>query len=128
MSVPVYDASALLAVIFDEPGADVVMDYLATPGGEVSAVNWAEVVAKLVERGLTEAEAVSELSPLGLDIVSLDAKQANAAGGLRKVTRNLGLSLGDRCCLALVHLRDSCAITADRDWMELKGFDVRPIR
>ena len=52
MSTFVYDASALLAVIFDEPGADDVMDCLAHPGGEVCAVNWSEVGAKLAEHGL----------------------------------------------------------------------------
>ncbi|WP_040662319.1 PIN domain-containing protein [Nitrococcus mobilis] len=61
-STVVYDASTLLAVVFDEPGSDSVIDYLAHPDGKVSAVNWSEVGAKLAERGLQEKELVHELA------------------------------------------------------------------
>lgn len=128
MTVPVYDASALLAVIFDEPGADTALEYLATPGGEVSAVNWSEVGAKLAERGVAETEISSELSPLGLDVVPFDEAQANVAAGLRPITRKLGLSLGDRCCLALAHTRGARVITADGAWLKLEDFNVVAIR
>lgn len=120
----VYDASAILAVIFDEPGANTVMEYLATPGGEASAVNWSEVGAKLAERGLQEAEIPSELAVFGLDIIPFDEVQANIAAGLRPTTRKLGLSLGDRCCLALARLHNARVITADATWREVPGFEV----
>lgn len=128
MTVPVYDASALLAVIFDEPGADVALQYLAMPGGEVSAVNWSEVGAKLAERGVTETEISSELSPLGLDVVPFDEAQAVIAAGFRPITRKLGLSLGDRCCLALARMRGARVITADVAWLKLESFNVTAIR
>lgn len=128
MSTLVYDASALLAVIFNEPGADEVMEFLAQPGGEASAVNWSEVGAKLAERGLREKEISSELATFGLDVVPFDEAQANAAAGLRPATRKLGLSLGDRCCLALGKLRSARIITADASWQKLAGFDVVSVR
>lgn len=128
MSALVYDASALLAVIFDEPGADAVMDFLARPGGEASAVNWSEVGAKLTERGLKESEISLELGVFGLDVVPFDEAQANTAAGLRPATRELGLSLGDRCCLALARLHGARVITADGAWQTLEGFDVVAVR
>jgi PIN domain nuclease of toxin-antitoxin system len=128
MSVIVYDASALLAVIFDEPGANEAMEFLARPGGEVSAVNWSEVGAKLAERGLKEAEFNRELAAFGLDVVPFDAAQASLAASLRPVTSKLGLSLGDRCCLALARLRGARVVTADAAWLQLRGFDVASVR
>lgn len=124
----VYDASALLAVVFDEPGAEAVLKHLALPGGEVSAVNWSEVGAKLAERGLPEADLPSELAAFGLDIIPFDEAQAHLAAGLRPDTHKLGLSLGDRCCLALARLHDARVITADRAWQQLSGFDVILVR
>ncbi|MDN5874025.1 MAG: type II toxin-antitoxin system VapC family toxin [Sinobacteraceae bacterium] len=128
MSAVVYDASALLAVIFDEPGADNTMAYLARPGGEVSAVNWSEVGAKLAERGLPEKEFRRELAAFSLEVVPFDAEQAHAAAALRPLTREFGLSLSDRCCLALAQLHDACVITADGNWRKVPGFDVVAIR
>lgn len=128
MSTVVYDASALLAVVFDEPGSDSVMDYLARPGGEVSAVNWSEVGAKLAERGLQEKELVHELAAFALDVVPFDEAQANVAAALRPGTRKFGLSLGDRCCLALARLRGARVVTADVAWLQLRGFDVVSVR
>lgn len=128
MNALVYDASALLAVVFDEPDAQAVLEYLAIPGGEISAVNWSEVGAKLTERGLPEADLSSELAAFGLDIVAFDEAQAHVAAGLRPATHELGLSLGDRCCLALARLHGARVITADRAWQQLSGFDVVSVR
>lgn len=128
MSALVYDASALLAVIFDEPGADHALEYLSKPGGEVSAVNWSEVGSELAERGLAAQDIPSELAPFGLDIVPLDEAQAHVAAALRPQTAKLGLSLGDRCCLALARVHEARVITADRTWLEVPGFDVIAVR
>lgn len=128
MSIFVYDASALLAVIFDEPGSNIVMDCLAKPGGEASAVNWSEIGAKLAERGLSVADISTELATFGLDIVPFDEDQAHVAAGLRPLTADLGLSLGDRCCLALAQIHKARVVTADHAWLKLPGFDVVAIR
>lgn len=124
----VYDASALLAVVFSEPGADAVLERLSQPGGEVSAVNWSEVGAKLAERGLPAQDIASELSAFGLDVIPFDEEQANLAAALRPVTRQLGLSLGDRSCLALARIRHASVVTADASWKKLEGFDVVAVR
>ena len=124
----VYDASALLAVVFDEPGADVVMSHLAHQGGAVSAVNWAEVGSKMIERGLQAQALGRELASFAVEIVPFDAEQALICASLRLQTKALGLSLADRSCLGLAQARRAKAITADRAWTKLKGFDVALIR
>jgi PIN domain nuclease of toxin-antitoxin system len=91
-------------------------------------VNWSEVGAKLAERGLKEAEFTRELAAFGLDAVPFDAAQANLAASLRPVTSKLGLSLGDRCCLALARLHGARVVTADAAWLQLRGFDVASVR
>jgi ribonuclease VapC len=124
----VYDASALLAVVFSETGADAVIESLSQAGGEVSAANWAEVGSKMVERGLSVPEVAHELAAFSLTVAPLDEAQALVAAGLRIATKTLGLSLGDRCCLALAQTRGATVVTADRGWKKLKGFDVQLIR
>lgn len=124
----VYDASALLAVVFSEPGADVVIEQLGAQDGEVSAANWAEVGSKLTERGLSAREVRRELSAFSLPVAPLDEAQALLAADLRRSTKSLGLSLGDRCCLALAQTRGATVVTADRLWKKLKGFDIQLIR
>lgn len=124
----VYDASALLALALAEPGGEAVLELLSAPDGEVSAVNWSEVGSKLAERGLQPGQIASELSAFGLHVVAFDEEQANLAAALRPATRALGLSLGDRCCLALAKLRDARVVTADSSWKKLEGFDVICVR
>jgi ribonuclease VapC len=123
----VLDASALMAVLREEPGAaavEAVLDRAA-----VSAVNLSEVQAKLVERGTPAATAWSWLVDLALDVVDFDASQARVAGDLRPLTRVQGLSFGDRACLALAHVRGLPAMTADRAWSGLEvGVEIRAIR
>lgn len=113
-SVPIIDASALLAAMLGEPGAEIVAPLLAD--ARVSAVNLAEVIAKLQERGVPEVDIDESLADLDLDIVPFDASQARHAGLLRASTRKAGLSLGDRACLALAIDTGGIAITADAAW------------
>lgn len=117
MSEHVLDASALLAVMFGERGAEAVLE--ALPGAVIGAVNLAEVVAKLQERGVPEAEIDRDIAELDLPVIPFDEVQAMAAGKLRARTRSHGLSLGDRACLALAATRRVPAITTDRGWAEL---------
>jgi ribonuclease VapC len=124
----VYDASALLAVAFSEPGAEVVIEHLNEPGGEISAANLAEVGSKMAEHGLSASQVQHELASFALEVVPLDEAQALLVAGLRVPTLALGLSLGDRCCLALAQTRAATVVTADRSWKKLKGFDVKLIR
>jgi PIN domain nuclease of toxin-antitoxin system len=123
----VLDSSALLCLLGAEAGADEVAS--ALPDAVIGAVNLAEVIAKLRERGLSAAEVHSVLDGLPLDVRPFTASQAHATGGLRPATRHLGLSLGDRACLALAMELGAAALTADRDWLKLDlGVEVRPVR
>ena len=110
----VLDASALLCLIFQEPGADRVEACL--PGARMGAANLAEVIGKLIDLGVDGEAVAQELAELDLEIVPLDRRQAETAGYLRATTKGLGLSLGDRCCLALTEMLDATALTTDRAW------------
>lgn len=87
----------------------------------MSAVNLAETIAKMSELGMTEALITQVLDPLHLRIVPFDAQLARATGLLRAATRALGLSLGDRACLALAARMNATALTTDRAWAALTG-------
>ena len=118
MSEVVLDASALLAVLRVEPGAERVEERLE--GAAIGAVNLSEVVAKLIEDGVPEAEIRGAVGQLQLKIHPFDVEQAYVAGGLRQATRSLGLSFGDRACLALAGRLGAVALTADRSWSGLE--------
>ena len=95
----VLDASAILAILFDEPGSAIAQRYLQA--GTVSAVNLAEVAAKLADRSITMSMARTIINQLNLDVRAMTADQAWRSASLRDLTRSAGLSLGDRACLAL---------------------------
>jgi ribonuclease VapC len=123
----VLDASALMAVLREEPGASAVEAVLDRAA--ISAVSLSEVQAKLVERGTAAKSAWSSLIDLDLDVVDFDVPQAKVAGDLRRLTRIQGLSLGDRACLALAQALGLPAMTADRAWAGLEvGIEIRTIR
>ena len=123
----VLDASALLALVNGEPGADRVVK--AIPGACLCAVNLAEVVGKLSDEGMPEAVLRTAIGGLGLRIVPFGEDLAWRTGLLRPVTRSLGLSLGDRACLTLAADLELPAMTADRTWSELdEGIQVEQIR
>lgn len=100
-----------------EPGADAVHAIL--PNARISAVNLAEVVAKLKERAVPDDVIVDSLAELDLDVISFDQPQAMRAGLLRQATRAAGLSFGDRACLATAVTAGATAITTDRVWGDL---------
>jgi PIN domain nuclease of toxin-antitoxin system len=127
VSEAVLDASALLALLNEEPGHELVATVISA--AIISAVNLSEVVGKLADRGIADQELRSAIDALGLGVVPFDQAQAYAAGLLRPLTRRAGLSLGDRACLGLALLRKAPAYTTDRGWRKVSvGVEVRPIR
>jgi PIN domain nuclease of toxin-antitoxin system len=112
------DASAVLTLVHREPGWEEVRDVLST--AVVSAVNAAEVCGKLAEWGVDASRWRSLFERLGVDVIPFDGEQAKEAARLRPLTKNAGLSLGDRACLAAAQVRDATAVTADRGWAGLK--------
>jgi ribonuclease VapC len=123
----ILDASALLAVLGDEPGGELVAPLLE--GAVISTVNWCEVLARYVDLGLETAGREAEIESLGVSLAPFTSRQAEVAAGLLPLTRKAGLSLGDRACLALALDRGGQPITADRAWRRIDvGLDVTLIR
>lgn len=113
----VFDSSALLAITFEEEGAEVAAQALSD--GIISAVNASEVITRYVDLGASEEDARASLLTFGLNIYPFDESLAIVTGLMRAVTRDAGLSLGDRACLALAIREQTKVITADRMWAKL---------
>lgn len=113
-AVYVLDASALLALMLGEDGANEVHAILAD--AHISAVNLSEVVSKLQDKGVPDDVIVQSLAELDLDILPFVHEHAIRAGLLRRETRAAGLSLGDRACLATAATIGATVVTADRHW------------
>lgn len=123
----VLDASAVLAWLRAEPGAEVVESYLEA--AVISAVNLSEIYQKLAQRGVDADRTLRQLRTLGIGIEPVTATDAVTAATLWPATRTAGLSLGDRCCLALATRLAGPAITADTAWTQLEvAVTVVPIR
>ena len=125
----VLDASAVLALLLEEPGADRVTDVILA-GAEMTTANFAEVATKYVLRGaMAEARALQARLPVAL--VAVDQDLALRAALMAQATRPAGLSLGDRLCLALAQRSRNAVLTADRGWLavaEAVGVVVEMIR
>jgi len=119
MNKIVLDASAILAVINREPGAEILTPAMLARS-VASAVNLAEVQTKLVSRGWTSDEAWEDATSPVREVVPFDEKQARAAGDLVIQTRALALSLGDRACLGLGIALNVPVYTSEKAWKKLK--------
>ena len=117
MAIAVLDTSAFLAVFKSEPGADRVMAVMHDC--VMSSVNAAEVHTKLAEWGMPPELRDQAFALVPATIVDFDMELARSAGGMRSQTKTLGLSLGDRACLALARRKGLPAITADQTWAKV---------
>jgi ribonuclease VapC len=115
----VLDSSAILSVLFHETGGETAITYFA--GSAVSSVNLTEVVSKLQDSGVLDDAIEEYVRDLKLTVVPHTESLAIKAGLMRNSTRSLGLSLGDRACLALANERDAIAVTTDKAWTKLDG-------
>jgi ribonuclease VapC len=116
-----------------ESGSDLVATAL-TQGTALSAVNWAEVLSKFSLQGKQPQEVTTQLRDLGLlgqaiQIYPVDEEIALMIAEILPSTRSMGLSLGDRACLALALKLNLPALTADKAWINVNtGVSVRLIR
>jgi ribonuclease VapC len=123
----ILDASALLAVLGDEPGGELVAPLL--DGAVISTVNWSEVLARYVDLGLEIGGREGEIEALGVSLAPFTPRHSEIAAGLLPLTRKAGLSLGDRACLALALDLGGRPVTADRAWARIDvGLAVTLIR
>jgi PIN domain nuclease of toxin-antitoxin system len=123
----VLDSSAVLAVVWREPGAEIVTEMI--PDAKISAVNMAEVYSKLADHGAAGEAARDLVLDMKLEVVAYDDMQAQRTGKLRQPTRSFGLSIGDRACLGLAEAKNATAVTAEKSWATLGlGIDVKTIR
>lgn len=133
MPAAILDASALLAYLRDESGADVVADAVAT-GAVISTVNLGEALSRVADRDADPARVAREMTDRGLldgaiAVEPLTTADAIEVARLRPLTRDLGLSLGDRACLALANRVDAPVLTADSAWSKLDlPLELRQIR
>ena len=127
MARVVLDASALLAYIHGETGADRVAAVVEE--AIISTVNFAEAMTKLVLTTRSRERALLLIEEAEVDVVDFDQKLAQETGALADLTRARGLSLGDRACLALAQREHAVALTADRAWRKVDvGVDIQFIR
>lgn len=130
---PVLDASALLAHLGNEPGAELVADAIAA-GATIGTVNLAEALSTLAARGQDPSDVASELTARGLldgaiTVEPFTTADAIEAARLRPITRQAGLSLADRACLAIARRLGVPVLTSDQAWASLAlDVDIRPIR
>ena len=115
----VLDASALIAMLREEPGAIKVAHAIAD--ARMSVVNYAEVVSYFIYAGMDQNDIDAMLDPLPVQLVPADKDLARLAGHLRGPTVSAGLSLGDRFCLALAKRKGLPAWTADKEWKRIGG-------
>jgi ribonuclease VapC len=115
--VIVLDASAVLAFVYTEAGHETVFGHLET--GHISAANWSEVLQKIKTNGGDPGRQSVLLAAMGLAVEPLTIEDAKVAASLYGATKQAGLSLGDRCCLALAVRLETSALTADKAWAGL---------
>ena len=120
----VLDASAVLAMLHNEPGGETVAT--ALPKACMSAVNRSEVIAKLIEEGLPAWQAEDTAERFGCDVVDADKHRSILAGLLHGLAQRKGISLGDRYCLQLAMELGLPVMTTDRHWASL-GLDVEVV-
>ena len=128
MSKIVLDASVLLAILHQEPGAERLAPEALTDS-VISSVNLAEVQGKLVSRGVNADTAWDASLSIVREVIPFRHEHARLAGDLVAQTRSLGLGLGDRACLALAISLKAPVYTADASWGKLKlGVRIHTIR
>jgi len=113
------DTSAILGYLNEEPGKELIESALLSGQACISNVNQTEVISKLLDWGLGFDEAQQALSKLALALEPFSTETAIETARLRPLTREHGLSLGDRACLATARLRQHQVLTGDRDWLKV---------
>ena len=128
MSEVVLDSSAVLAMLREESGGDMVAEFLGN--AIISAVNLHEVAEEMFREGATASDVRATLDALALDVSAHDTEAAYQAAELFESTRKFGSGLGDRACMALGLQLALSVLTADREWnrVQLEGLELKHLR
>jgi ribonuclease VapC len=121
----VLDASALIAFLRNEPGSDKVASVLSSSC--ISAVNMAETLGKMVQYGKPLEDVAHQVQRLRIPVIPFDDELAGITASLWKTTRTVGMSLGDRACLALALKTTLPALTTEEAWLRC-GIDVQIVK
>lgn len=131
-TVVVFDASAIIAFLHEEPGGSQVEQLLleSDTQGIITSVNLSEVIQKLIYKGSSIEKAKEAMDVLGLSCLPVTKELATSAAGLYTDTRSANASLADRICLAAAIQQQALAVTTDRAWASLNipGLRVTSLR
>lgn len=119
----VLDASALMALINNEPGSALVQVHLAKAC--MSTINFTEVLSKMVEQGAPAIDAKRVLDNFNIELIAFDQSQIFGVSQLRLNTKQYGLSLGDRVCLNLGKTLGLPILTSDQIWAKMNDPDIK---
>ena len=119
----IIDASALLAMLQGEAGGEQVETVLSSSA--ISAINWSEVIQKLLRYDTNAAILCADLLLIGLKVIPFDLNQAEQAAKLWLPNQHLGLSLADRACLQLGLQSGKTILTADKAWANIKNQHIK---
>ena len=124
----VLDASILLAILLVEQRA-LNLPPAVFDNAVVSTVSLTETQSKLVRSGYDPEAAWQDTLSIVSDRRPHTEDQARIAGTLIRETKPIGLSLGDRCCLALGITLRAPVYTTDSAWEKLNlGIPIHIIR
>jgi ribonuclease VapC len=121
----IFDASALLALLNQEAGCEIVEKHL--PHAIMSTVNISEVIAVLTEVEIPHKTAEEMVVEIIKEIVPFELSHALVSAAMRKMTKPYGLSFGDRACLTLAKLKNLPVLTADKIWGKINSDEIRVV-
>lgn len=123
----ILDASALLALMFGETGAEIVAAQARSSC--ILSVNFSEVVQRVIAIDGNPERAEEAVDLLGIEVIPFDRRLARLTAELRERTSFMGASFADRACLALGLACGASILSSDQDWRKLDiGIDIRMIR
>ena len=114
----VFDSSALITLFAKELGYEFVRQNLRY--AIISSVNIAEVYKYCIEvQNLTEDDSINLIKLSGIKIIDFCKEQAIISAKIIKKTKQYGLSLGDRSCIALAIFKNCPILTCDKIWKKV---------
>ena len=127
MSAIVFDSSVVIAILKQERGFESAEELLSK--ALISTVNLAEVATYLARNSVPRETIQEVLASFPIQVVPFEESLAIQTGCLYSSCKHLGLSLGDRACLALAMSRKMPVLTADRVWSKLDlGISIQVLR